>query len=90
MGGRQRRENGAGRMGKWKSLLIYELEGRALSALIMQETEWKAGGGRGRVVAPMWQLRVSQTNTRTQKGSGEGRQVQSEMESDSEMIKAAI
>lgn len=28
--------------GKWKSLLIYELEGRALSALIMQETEGRA------------------------------------------------
>lgn len=74
--------------GKWKSLLIYELEGRALSALIMQETEGRAERGGGRAVAPMWQLRVSQTNTRTQREKG--RQVQSEMESDSEMIKAAI
>lgn len=89
MRGRQRRENGAG---KWKSLLIYELEGRALSALIMQETEGRAERGGGRTVAPMWQLRVSQTNMRTQREreSEEGRQVQSEMESDSEMIKAAI
>lgn len=30
--------------GKWKSLLIYELEGRALSALIMQEAEGRAKG----------------------------------------------
>lgn len=43
-------------------------------------------------VAPMWQLRVSQTNMRTEREreSEEGRQVQSEMASDSEMIKAAI
>lgn len=47
--------------------MIYELEGRALSALIMQETEGRAKRGGGRTVAPMWQLRVSQTNTRTQR-----------------------
>lgn len=35
-------ERGREKEGKWKSLLIYELEGRALSALIMLETEGRA------------------------------------------------
>lgn len=41
-------------------------------------------------MTPMWQLRVSQTNTRIEREKEEGRQVQSKLESDSEMIKAAI
>lgn len=71
-------ERGREKEGKWKSLLIYELEGRALSALIMLETEGGVSRREGSVVTPMWQLRVSQTNTRTERERERGRETGAE------------
>lgn len=70
--------------------MIYELEGRALSALIMLETEGGAAGGREGSDTHVAAESLTNKHADREREKEGGRQVQSEMESDSEMIKAAI